>query len=121
MEQKAGPTRDDHHYNAGLVDQFKQDLNGELRGMLGIDKASRVRGSQPQAVGRQVDERHAGPLQRRCRGAKAADDRFDDDDNIVSTHVAAFHILTNDFDGGEELRLGILLRHGIRLQRIQPN
>ena len=25
---------------------------------------------------------------------------FDDDDNIVSTHVAAFHILTNDFDGG---------------------
>ena len=39
VEQKAGPTRDDHHYNAALVDQFKQDLqSGELRGMLGIDK-----------------------------------------------------------------------------------
>ena len=30
---------------------------------------------------------------------------FDDDDNIVSTEVAALTIVSNGFDGGEEIRL----------------
>jgi hypothetical protein len=30
---------------------------------------------------------------------------FDDEDNIVSTEVAALTIVSNDFDGGEEIRL----------------
>ena len=31
---------------------------------------------------------------------------FDDDDNILSTEVAAITIVSNGFDGGEEIRLG---------------
>ena len=30
---------------------------------------------------------------------------FDDDDNLVSTEVAALTIVSNGFDGGEEIRL----------------
>ena len=30
---------------------------------------------------------------------------FDDDDNIVSTEVAELTIVSNGFDGGEEIRL----------------
>ena len=59
VEQKAGPTRDDHHYNAGLVDQFKQDLqSGELRGMLGIDKG--LSGEQEASLKRLEDKWMSG-------------------------------------------------------------
>jgi len=107
VEARAGPLRDDHHHNAQLVEQFKQEMkSGELRGMLGIDKG--LSGEQEASLQRLEDKWMSG-MQGQFNAAveerKPLMINFDDDDNIVSTTVAAFHILTNDFDGGEELRL----------------
>ncbi|MGB2276128.1 MAG: hypothetical protein ACPH5S_04070, partial [Candidatus Poseidoniaceae archaeon] len=87
--QQAGPTRDDHHYNAGLVEQFKQEVqSGELRDMLGIDKG--LSGEQEASLKRLEDKWMSG-MQGHFNAA--AEERkplmisFDDDDNLVSTHV----------------------------------
>jgi hypothetical protein len=79
---------------------------GDLKGVLGVD--SNLSDEQEKSLQRLEDKWMTG-MQGHYNAA--SEDRkplmisFDDDDNIVSTEVAALTIVSNGFDGGEEIRL----------------
>ena len=87
-----------------MIEQFKQEMaSGELANVLGINK--NLTGEQEQSLKRLEDKWMSG-MQGHYNAA--AEERkplmisFDDDDNILSTEVAAITIVSNGFDGGEE-------------------
>lgn len=96
-----------YHRDAELIEKFKQDVaSGSLANVLGVNK--KLSEQQEASLARLEDKWMSG-MQGRFN--TATEDRkplmimFDDDDNIVSTEVAALTIVSNGFDGGEEIRL----------------
>jgi hypothetical protein len=90
-----------------LIQEFKNEMErGDLKGILGVD--SKLSEAQEQSLQRLEDKWMTG-MQGHYNAA--SEDRkplmisFDDEDNIVSTEVAALTIVSNGFDGGEEIRL----------------
>ena len=106
-EARKRPSPPTHRRDAEMIEQFKQDMaSGELANVLGINK--NLSGEQEQSLKRLEDKWMSG-MQGHYNAA--AEERkplmisFDDDDNILSTEVAAITIVSNGFDGGEEIRL----------------
>ena len=99
-------------------------MESELANVLGVKKD--LTGEQEQSLKRLEDKWMSG-MQGHYNAA--AEERkplmisFDDDDNILSTEVAAITIVSNGFDGGEEIRLEYPGReYGILcLQRTKPH
>ena len=96
-----------YHRDADLIEQFKQDVaSGSLANVLGVDR--NLTEQQEASLARLEDKWMSG-MQGRFNTAteerKPLMIMFDDDDNIVSTEVAALTIVSNGFDGGEEIRL----------------
>ena len=96
-----------YRQDAEMIEEFKKDVaSGSLAGVLGVD--SNLSEEQEASLGRLEDKWMTG-MQGHFN--TATEDRkplmisFDDDDNIVSTEVAALTIVANGFDGGEEIRL----------------
>ena len=96
-----------HRRDDELIQEFKSEMErGDLKGVLGVD--SNLSDEQEQSLQRLEDKWMTG-MQGHYNAA--SEDRkplmisFDDDDNIVSTEVAALTIVSNGFDGGEEIRL----------------
>ena len=90
-----------------MIEEFKKEVeSGSLAGVLGVD--NNLTEEQEASLGRLEDKWMSG-MQGHFN--TATEDRkplmisFDDDDNIVSTEVAALTIVSNGFDGGEEIRL----------------
>ena len=96
-----------YHRDADLIEQFKRDVaSGSLANVLGVDH--NLTEQQEASLARLEDKWMSG-MQGRFNTAteerKPLMIMFDDDDNIVSTEVAALTIVSNGFDGGEEIRL----------------
>ena len=96
-----------YHRDAELIEQFKTEVaNGSLANVLGVNKD--LSDEQEASLARLEDKWMSG-MQGRFNTAteerKPLMIMFDDDDNIVSTEVAALTIVSNGFDGGEEIRL----------------
>ena len=96
-----------HRRDSELINEFKAEMErGDLKGILGVD--SNLSAEQEQSLKRLEDKWMRG-MQGHYNAA--SEDRkplmisFDDDDNILSTEVAAITIVSNGFDGGEEIRL----------------
>jgi len=96
-----------YRQDAEMIEEFKKEVqSGSLAGVLGVDK--NLTEEQEASLGRLEDKWMSG-MQGHFN--TATEDRkplmisFDDDDNIVSTEVAALTIVSNGFDGGEEIRL----------------
>lgn len=96
-----------YHQDAEMIEEFKRELsNGSLAGVLGVEK--NLSKKQEESLSRLEDKWLTG-MQGHFNTAK--EERkplmisFDDEDNIVSTEVAAISIVANGFDGGEEIRL----------------
>ena len=107
VEQRRTPEPPTHRRDAELIEQFKEDMaSGELANVLGVKK--NLTGEQEQSLQRLEDKWMTG-MQGHYNAAseerKPLMISFDDDDNIVSTEVAAVTIVSNGFDGGEEIRL----------------
>jgi ribosomal protein L37AE/L43A len=107
VEVRAPPPPPDHRRDSELIDEFKRDMeNGQLAGLLGVD--SNLTKEQELSLGRLEDKWMSG-MQGHFNAAveerKPLMINFDEDDNIVSTEVAALTIVSNGFDGGEEIRL----------------
>jgi len=107
VEARKRPEPPTHRRDAELIEQFKQEMqSGELANVLGVKKD--LTGAQEQSLKRLEDKWMSG-MQGHYNAA--AEERnplmisFDDDDNILSTEVAAITIVSNGFDGGEEIRL----------------
>tara|TARA_B110000003_G_scaffold271503_1_gene305799 strand:+ start:2614 stop:3693 length:1080 start_codon:yes stop_codon:yes gene_type:complete len=96
-----------YRQDAEMIEEFKKEVeSGSLAGVLGVD--NNLTEEQEASLGRLEDKWMSG-MQGHFN--TATEDRkplmisFDDDDNIVSTEVAALTIVSNGFDGGEEIRL----------------
>ena len=103
--QRAPPPT--YKQDAEMIEEFKKEVeSGSLAGVLGVDND--LTEEQEASLGRLEDKWMSG-MQGHFN--TATEDRkplmisFDDDDNIVSTEVAALTIVSNGFDGGEEIRL----------------
>lgn len=103
--QRAPPPT--YRQDAEMIEEFKKEVeSGSLAGVLGVD--NNLTEEQEASLGRLEDKWMSG-MQGHFN--TATEDRkplmisFDDDDNIVSTEVAALTIVSNGFDGGEEIRL----------------
>ena len=107
VEERRRPEPPTHRRDAELIEQFKSEMaSGELANVLGVTK--NLTGEQEQSLKRLEDKWMSG-MQGHYNAAseerKPLMISFDDDDNIVSTEVAAITIVSNGFDGGEEIRL----------------
>jgi ribosomal protein L37AE/L43A len=96
-----------YHRDAELIEQFKKDMeSGNLANVLGVN--SKLTTKQEESLTRLEDKWMSG-MQGRFNTSieerKPLMISFDDEDNIVSTEVAAITIVSNGFDGGEEIRL----------------
>ena len=103
--QRAAPPT--YKQDAEMIEEFKKEVeSGSLAGVLGVE--SNLTEEQEASLGR-LEEKWMSGMQGHFN--TATEDRkplmisFDDDDNIVSTEVAALTIVSNGFDGGEEIRL----------------
>lgn len=106
-EERKRPQPPTHHRDAEKIQQFKQELaSGELANVLGINK--NLTGEQEQSLKRLEDkwmsgmQGHYNPASEERKPLLIS---FDEEDNILSTEVAAITIVSNGFDGGEEIRL----------------
>ena len=107
VEEKSESDIPTYHRDAELIDQFKKDVeSGGLANVLGVE--SNLSEQQEASLARLEDKWMSG-MQGRFNTAteerKPLMIMFDDEDNIVSTEVAALTIVSNGFDGGEEIRL----------------
>ena len=107
VEEKAEADIPTYHRDAELIDQFKKDVqSGSLANVLGVE--SNLSEQQEASLARLEDKWMSG-MQGRFNTAteerKPLMIMFDEEDNIVSTEVAALTIVANGFDGGEEIRL----------------
>ena len=104
---RAPPPPPDHRRDAELIDEFKRDMeNGRLADLLGVE--SNLTKQQESSLTRLEDKWMTGMeghFNAAVEERKPLMINFDDDDNIVSTEVAALTIVSNGFDGGEEIRL----------------
>ncbi len=96
-----------YHRDAELIEQFKKDVaSGSLANVLAVNKNL---SEQQEASLARLEDKWMSGMQGRFNTAteerKPLMIMFDDEDNIVSTEVAALTILSNGFDGGEEIRL----------------
>ncbi|MDE0857866.1 MAG: hypothetical protein OSA38_04785 [Candidatus Poseidoniaceae archaeon] len=96
-----------YRQDAEMIEEFKKEVaSGSLAGVLGVD--ADLTEEQEASLDRLEDKWMTG-MQGHFN--TATEDRkplmisFDDEDNIVSTEVAALTIVANGFDGGEEIRL----------------
>ena len=107
VEEKAEADIPTYHRDAELIEQFKKDVqSGSLANVLGVE--SNLSEQQEASLARLEDKWMSG-MQGRFNTAteerKPLMIMFDEEDNIVSTEVAALTIVANGFDGGEEIRL----------------
>ncbi|RJU91243.1 MAG: hypothetical protein DWC07_01190 [Candidatus Poseidoniales archaeon] len=107
VEERKGPEPPSHKRDAELIEQFKSEMaSGELANVLGVSKD--LTGEQEQSLKR-LEDRWMSGMQGHFNAAseerKPLMISFDDDDNIMSTEVGAITIVSNGFDGGEEIRL----------------
>ena len=96
-----------YHRDAELIEQFKKDVaSGSLANVLAVNKNL---SEQQEASLARLEDKWMSGMQGRFNTAteerKPLMIMFDDEDNIVSTEVAALTIVSNGFDGGEEIRL----------------
>lgn len=96
-----------YHRDAELIEQFKRDVeNGSLANVLGVKK--NLSKEQEASLSRLEDKWMSGM---KGHFNTATEERkplmisFDDEDNIVSTEVGSITVVSNGFDGGEEIRL----------------
>ena len=96
-----------YRQDAEMIEEFKKEVaSGSLAGVLGVE--SNLSKEQEASLGR-LEEKWMSGMKGHFN--TATEDRkplmisFDDEDNIVSTEVAALTIVANGFDGGEEIRL----------------
>lgn len=96
-----------YHQDRAKIEEFRKEVeSGSLAGVLGVD--SNLSDEQQASLARLEDKWMSGM---KGHYNTATEERkplmisFDDDDNIVSTEVAALTIVANGFDGGEEIRL----------------
>ena len=96
-----------YHRDAELIEQFKRDVeSGSLANVLGVKK--NLSSEQEESLTRLEDKWMSG-MQGHFNTAteerKPLMINFDDEDNIVSTEVGSLTVVSNGFDGGEEIRL----------------
>ena len=96
-----------YHQDMEQIEEFKREIeSGSLAGVLGVEK--NLSKKQEESLARLEDKWMTG-MQGHFNTAteerKPLMISFDDDDNIVSTEVAALTVVANGFDGGEEIRL----------------
>ena len=96
-----------YHQDSEQIEEFKREVeSGSLAGVLGIEK--NLSKSQEESLTRLEDKWMSG-MQGHFNTAteerKPLMISFDDEDNLVSTEVAALTVVANGFDGGEEIRL----------------
>ncbi len=107
IEEKKSVELPSYHRDAELIEQFKKEVEtGGLANVLGVKKNL---SQQQEASLARLEDKWMSGMQGRFNTAteerKPLMIMFDDDDNIVSTEVAAITIVSNGFDGGEEIRL----------------
>ena len=107
VEQKVATEIPTYQRDADLIEQFKKDVeSGSLANVLGVNKNLT---DQQEATLARLEDKWMSGMQGRFNTAteerKPLMIMFDDEDNIVSTEVAAITIVANGFDGGEEIRL----------------
>ena len=107
VEEKKSAEVPTYHRDAELIEQFKKEVeSGGLANVLGVKKNL---SQQQEASLARLEDKWMSGMQGRFNTAteerKPLMIMFDDDDNIVSTEVAAITIVSNGFDGGEEIRL----------------
>jgi len=107
VEQKVATEIPTYQRDADLIEQFKKDVeSGSLANVLGVSKNLT---DQQEATLARLEDKWMSGMQGRFNTAteerKPLMIMFDDEDNIVSTEVAAITIVANGFDGGEEIRL----------------
>ena len=107
VEQKVATEIPTYQRDADLIEQFKKDVeSGSLANVLGVN--NNLTDKQEATLARLEDKWMSG-MQGRFNTAteerKPLMIMFDEEDNIVSTEVAAITIVANGFDGGEEIRL----------------
>lgn len=106
-EQRKVAPPPSHRQEAEMIEQFKQEMAaGELSEVLGIKKDLTT---EQEASLKRLEDKWMTGMQGRYNAAseerKPLMISFDDDDNILTTEVAAITIVENGFDGGEEIRL----------------
>ena len=107
VEQKVATEIPTYQRDADLIEQFKKDVeSGSLADVLGVNNNLT---DQQEATLARLEDKWMSGMQGRFNTAteerKPLMIMFDDEDNIVSTEVAAITIVANGFDGGEEIRL----------------
>tara|TARA_B110000467_G_C18334020_1_gene495830 strand:+ start:54 stop:1070 length:1017 start_codon:yes stop_codon:yes gene_type:complete len=107
VEEKEEADIPTYHRDAELIEQFKKDVeSGSLANVLGVKKD--LSEEQEESLTRLEDKWMSG-MQGHFNSAseerKPLMINFDDEDNIVSTEVGAITVVSNGFDGGEEIRL----------------
>ncbi len=107
VEEKEEAEIPTYHRDAELIEQFKKDVeSGSLANVLGVQKD--LSEEQEESLTRLEDKWMSG-MQGHFNSAseerKPLMINFDDEDNIVSTEVGAITVVSNGFDGGEEIRL----------------
>ncbi len=107
VEENTADALPTYHQDREKIEEFKKEIeSGSLAGVLGVEKnlseeqeASLARLENKWMTGMQ------GHYNTATEERKPLMISFDEDDNIVSTEVAALTIVSNGFDGGEEIRL----------------
>ena len=107
VEQKVATEIPTYQRDADLIEQFKKDVeSGSLANVLGVNNNLT---DQQEATLARLEDKWMSGMQGRFNTATEEREplmiMFDDEDNIVSTEVAAITIVANGFDGGEEIRL----------------
>ena len=107
VEENTASAIPTYHQDREKIEEFKKEIeSGSLAGVLGVEK--NLSEEQEASLARLENKWMTGM---KGHFNTATEERkplmisFDEDDNIVSTEVAAPTIVSNGFDGGEEIRL----------------
>jgi len=107
VEEKIEQEIPTYQRDAELIDQFKKDVeSGSLANVLGVKK--NLSKQQEESLTRLEDKwmnGMQGQFNTATEERKPLMIMFDEEDNIVSSEVASLTIVSNGFDGGEEIRL----------------
>ena len=107
-DEGTGGKKPQQTHNPQEQERIRKELEegGELQKMLGIDQNL---SEQQEASLQRLENKWMSGLQGTYNaaeeGRKPLMISFDDEDNIQHTEIGSVSLLTNDFDGGEEIRL----------------
>ena len=106
VSQRSGPSRRGIADDARDLDRFRQELSsGEWENILGNKDVDSQQSASLKRLQSKWMEGMKGHFNTASEERKPLMISFDDDDNVQDTVVGSVTLITNNFDGGEEVRI----------------